>query len=140
MTRNGKVYIATIAENCRETAARYGLGLECDTFCTAANLEDRERVREAAELLAGVSRRVLHAPFNELCPAAIDPAVRAITRSRYEQAWRMAQRFGVSRMVVPGPSWGARAMEPWWRFTISLAMERPRPVPPDSRERALSTR
>ena len=46
----------------------------------------------------------------------------------------------VSRMVVPGPSWGARAMVPWWRWTISLAMERPRPVPPDYRERALSTR
>ena len=45
----------------------------------------------------------------------------------------------VSRMVVPGPSCGASAMEPWWRWTISLAMESPRPVPPDSRERALST-
>ena len=45
-----------------------------------------------------------------------------------------------SRTVVPGPSWGARAREPLCRSTSSRAMESPRPVPPDSRERALSTR
>ena len=33
-----------------------------------------------------------------------------------------------------------RVIRPWWRSTISLAMDSPRPVPPDWRERALSTR
>ena len=41
------------------------------------------------------------------------------------------------RMVVPGPGRSTRAMMPSWRSTISLAMERPRPVPPDSRDRVL---
>ena len=45
-----------------------------------------------------------------------------------------------SRTVVPGPARSTMESEPLWRWTISDAMDRPRPVPPDSRERALSTR
>ena len=46
----------------------------------------------------------------------------------------------VKRMVVPEPSCGGSESVPWWRCTISHAMDSPSPVPPDSRERALSTR
>ena len=86
MNRNSQIYIATIAPDCGEMAEKYGLGLECDAFCTAANLEDPAVIRQAAGQMAAVGHRVLHAPFNELCPAAIDPEVRRITRMGYEQA------------------------------------------------------
>lgn len=125
MARNDHIYIATISEGSREAAETYGLGLECDTFCTAVNLEDRQAVAQAREMMAGISRRVLHAPFNELCPAAIDPRVRQITRERYEQAWQMAQEMGIHRMVVHSgyvplvyfPVWFvARSVEFWKEF------------------------
>ena len=45
MSRNHKIYIATISENCVEMARNYNLGLECDTFCTAVNLENPEMIR-----------------------------------------------------------------------------------------------
>ena len=100
MSKNHKIYLATISEGCRDAAKQYGLGLECDTFCTAVNLENPEMIRQAEQQLDGFSHKVLHAPFNELCPAAIEPEVVRITRMRYEQAWEMAQKLGIHRMVV----------------------------------------
>ena len=46
----------------------------------------------------------------------------------------------VKRKVEPWASSLSARMVPWWANTMCLAMARPRPVPPDSRERALSTR
>ena len=123
MNRNSQIYIATIAPDCGEMAEKYGLGLECDAFCTAANLEDPAVIRQAAGQMAAVGHRVLHAPFNELCPAAIDPEVRRITRMRYEQAWAMAQRLGASRMVVHSgyipliyfPQWFVEQSVQFWK-------------------------
>ena len=97
---NHKIYVATVADDCRENILRYGLGVECDEFCTAINLEDPAYIDKARHNLEGVSRRVLHAPFNELCPAAIEPLVRQVSRYRFLQAWKMAQSFGIRRMVV----------------------------------------
>lgn len=123
MARNHQIYIATISQGCREAAKRYGLGLECDTFCTAVNLEDQDAIRQAVQQLEGVSPRVLHAPFNELCPAAIEPEVVKITRMRYEQAWAMAQRLGTHRMVVHSgfipliyfPEWFVEKSVAFWK-------------------------
>ncbi len=123
MNRNSQIYIATIAPDCGEMAEKYGLGLECDAFCTAANLEDPAVIRQAAGQMAAVGHRVLHAPFNELCPAAIDPEVRRVTRMRYEQAWAMAQRLGASRMVVHSgyipliyfPQWFVEQSVQFWK-------------------------
>ena len=100
MSRNHKIYIATISENCVETARNYNLGLECDTFCTAVNLENPEMIRQTEQQLEGFSRKVLHAPFNELCPAAIEPEVVRITRMRYEQAWEKGFEHG--KLTVTG--------------------------------------
>ena len=44
------------------------------------------------------------------------------------------------RTASPGPSLSASSSTPWCRSMISLAMDRPSPVPPDWRDRALSTR
>ena len=48
--------------------------------------------------------------------------------------------FSSMRTVVPGPSRSTRLKLPSWRWMISWAIDRPRPVPPDSLDRALSTR
>ena len=100
MDRRETIYIAGVAPDCRAQALRWGLGVESDLFCTAANLEDPESIRLEAALVQGIPRRIVHGPFNELCPAAIDPMVRQVTRLRYEQALAMARRMGTGRLVL----------------------------------------
>ena len=123
MYRNDQIYLATISAGCREMALKYRLGLECDAFCTAVNFDNGDVIRQAEKQLEGISNRVLHAPFNELCPAAIDPEVKRITRMRYEQAWAMAQRMGIDRVVVHSgfiplvyfPEWFVEKSVEFWK-------------------------
>lgn len=96
------VYVSTVAGDARDTALECGLGLEIAEFCTAANMDSDfplwdKRAREKTE---GIERRMLHAPFNELCPAAIEPRVYEVARARYREAAALAARYGVNRMVV----------------------------------------
>ncbi|MDR0445725.1 MAG: sugar phosphate isomerase/epimerase [Oscillospiraceae bacterium] len=96
------LHISTVAEDARETALRYGLGLEIAEFCTAMNMDDAfaqwdTKVRTEID---GVARIMFHAPFNELCPAAIDPLVLDVARRRYRQAFQLAPQYGARRIVV----------------------------------------
>jgi len=106
-------------------AREYGLGLEVTEFSYAANMDtdfphwdDLTRKN-----LAGIKRRIFHAPFNELCPAAIDPLVAEITRQRLEQAYKLACRYGINKMVVHSgyiphiyvESWFAERSALFWR-------------------------
>lgn len=43
---------------------------------------------------------VLHAPFNELHPAAIDPLAKDLARHRMEQAYTACKDLGITKMVV----------------------------------------
>lgn len=43
---------------------------------------------------------IFHAPFNELCPAAIDPEIREIARKRYEQSYLLAREYHICKMIV----------------------------------------
>ena len=42
--------------------------------------------------------------------------------------------------VLPRPTALSTCTDPWWAVMMCLTMARPRPVPPNSRLRALSTR
>lgn len=68
---------------------------------------------------------VMHAPFNELAPAAIDPEILSIAYKRYDQAYRIAKQLGIRKMVVHSgwipriyfKSWQLeRSIEFWSRF------------------------
>lgn len=94
--------ISTIAGDAAQTAQRYGLGLELAEFCTASNLDETFAETDAA-VRAKTSRlpcRVLHGPFNELFPCAIDPKARELARLRYRQVIRVAQGYGISTLVL----------------------------------------
>ena len=97
-----RLYLATIAADADETASRFGLGLEIDEFCTAANFDaDFDRWDGAARAhLAHSDRFVFHAPFAELCPCAIDPMVRDVTMRRFRQAAALSRAYGIRRIVV----------------------------------------
>ncbi len=90
-----RFYISTIAPDAAEVARSHGFGLEIEEYCTAWNMDDEfpETDTQVREKLLGVENKVLHAPFNELFPCAIDPKVRALAAERYRQAIALAEQF-----------------------------------------------
>ena len=79
-------------------AAKYGMGIELAEFCLSHNLDEPNltavdaQIRE--EKLPLVEKRVLHAPYNELYPSAIDPKARELCDLRYGKAWEKALDYG----------------------------------------------
>ena len=96
------IYLSTIGENAAELARKYDFGIEIAEFCYAANLDtDFEHWDELTRAnLSGIERRIFHAPFNELCPAAVDPLITEVTRRRLEQAYRLMCNYKIKKMVV----------------------------------------
>ena len=119
------LYLSTIDPAAGDTARQYGLGVEIASFCTAWNLDEHlPETRKALEpTLAGISRRVLHGPFNELFPCAIDPKARALAAERYRQSIRLAKGYGAAKVIIHGgyhpriyyPVWYAEQSILFWR-------------------------
>lgn len=108
------IYLSTIDERASQLARQYGLGIEIAEFCTAWNM-DREFAGTDAivrEQTNGIQRKVLHAPFNELFPCAIDPKARDLARERYRQAIALAGRYGADKVVIHG------GYNPWLYFPV----------------------
>lgn len=129
-----KFYLSTIDANAHALAEKYELGLEIAEYCTASNMDERFAQTDAAvrKKLDGIRRRILHAPFNELFPCAIDPKARELARSRYRQAVTMAREYGIDRIVIHGgyhpwiyyPVWYTEQSIPFWRdFLGELPMD-----------------
>lgn len=120
-----KLYLSTTASDAAALAGRYGLGLEIAEFCTAWNMDQElEKTRRALEpQLAGIDRRVLHGPFNELFPCAIDPSARRLAAYRYRQAIALAKEYGAKKVVLHGgfqprmyyPEWYVEQSVVFWR-------------------------
>lgn len=99
-----RFYISTIANDADEAAKRYGLGLEIAEYCTAYNMDEKyeETSKQVDKKIIGVENRVLHAPYNELFPCAIDPKARELAKSRYRQAIALAKGYGCKKVVIHG--------------------------------------
>lgn len=120
-----RLYLSTIDPNAGSLARRYGLGVEIAAFCTARNMDEGlSEAEEALETtLSGISRRVLHGPFNELFPCAIDPKARGLARYRYRQAIALAERYHAQKIVIHGgyiprvyfPEWYEDQSIGFWR-------------------------
>ena len=97
-------YLSTIDPNAHRTANKYGLGLEIAEYCTAWNMDEKfgETDPLVREKLTGVEKKLLHGPFNELFPCAIDPMVRHIARIRYRQAIQLAASYGIKNIIIHG--------------------------------------
>ena len=97
-----KLFISTVAQDAPWLAREYGLGLEIAEFCTAFNMdiEAQTWISRVRENMGGLSRFLFHAPYNELCPAAVDPLIIEVARQRYTQAYGLMQRFGIHTMIV----------------------------------------
>ena len=119
-----RLFLSTIADDAVQTAREFGLGVELAQFCLAENMDKTPPdVQASLDAALEVPRRVLHAPFAELCPAAIDPLVRAVAKRRFLQAAALAKRYGAEKMVVHSgfiplvyyPEWFAPQSAAFWR-------------------------
>ncbi|MDR0917327.1 MAG: sugar phosphate isomerase/epimerase [Oscillospiraceae bacterium] len=98
-----KLHISTVADDAEVTARAFGLGLEIAEFCTAMNMDAPNFAQWDAKVRAetdGITQLTFHAPFNELCPAAIEPRVLDVARARYREAAALAASYGARRIVV----------------------------------------
>lgn len=111
-----RFFLSTIDPAAQDLARAYGLGLEIAEFCTAWNMDrDFSQTDSLVQRkLAGISRRVLHGPFNELFPCAIDPKARELAAARFQQAAALARRYGADKMVLHGGFNPWLYYEPWY--------------------------
>lgn len=87
-----------------ETAKEFGLGLELAEFCISENLDAPEATTEQLlrPKLALAPEAVLHGPYNELYPAAIDSRAAQLAALRCGQALTWLQRLGLRKLVIHG--------------------------------------
>ena len=116
------IYLSTIAADAAEVATEYGFGLEIAEYCTAWNLDERFDETDAAvrEKLADIESCILHAPFNELFPCAIDKKARALAVERYRQAIDIAKGYGAAKVVIHG-GYNPKIYYPEWYVEQSIA-------------------
>ena len=98
------VYLSTIASDAVPVARECGFGLEIAEYCTAWNMDEKfESVdRVVRKKLEGISASILHAPYNELFPCAIDKKARALAVERYRRAVELAKLYGAQKVVIHG--------------------------------------
>ena len=109
-----QIYLSTVDPRAGELARELGLGVEIAEYCTAWNMDREypqtdERLRGA---LSGNPRRILHGPFNELFPCAIDPEARDLAARRYRQAIALARDYGADKVVIHA------GFNPWLYYPV----------------------
>lgn len=97
-------YLSTISPDAPCVAREYGFGLELAEFCTAWNMDEKFTHVDSVvkKKLEGIPRSLLHAPYNELFPCAIDKKARALATERYRRATELATRYGSRKVIIHG--------------------------------------
>ena len=102
-----RLYIATFCEKYREAIKDFGVGMEINHTCISHLLDEegdkRQKLLDNIErdIKASEAKRVMiHGPFTEIIPAAIDHKMRDLGMLRVNQAYDVAEHFGLKKMVV----------------------------------------
>ncbi len=98
-----RLFIATVCGEHSRIIDEYGIGVELDQFCQAEKMDEplaKATCLEIDGLLAKARKCILHAPFSELFPAAIDPRARLLAMERLQQAAGYVVEYGAEKMVV----------------------------------------
>lgn len=108
------LYLSTIAPDGVRVAKEYGVNLEIAEYCTAWNMDEKFTAVDGVvkKKLEGIAGSLLHAPYNELFPCAIDKKVRALAADRYRQAVGLAQQYGSEKVIIHG------GYNPWIYFPV----------------------
>lgn len=115
------IYLSTIATDAVRIARECGFGLEIAEYCTAWNMDEKfvpvdEVVKKKLE---GISKSLLHGPYNELFPCAIDKKARELAAYRYRQAIDLAKRYGAKKVIIHG-GYHPRIYFPVWYVEQSV--------------------
>ena len=115
------IYLSTISTEAAPVARKYGLGLEIAEYCTAWNMDETFAAVDGVvqKKLEGIGACVLHAPYNELFPCAIDKKARELAAYRYRQAIDLAKRYGARKVVIHG-GYNPRIYFPVWYVEQSI--------------------
>lgn len=95
-----RFYAATFGKDYEHIIEKYEAGMEIDSFCQSVMLDDKDEIKRAGEIMRLSERHILHGPFTELYPAAIDPRARRLASDRLNQAYDVCRWLGINRMVV----------------------------------------
>ncbi|MBR5316124.1 MAG: sugar phosphate isomerase/epimerase [Firmicutes bacterium] len=100
-----KIYLATFSENAVEVAKKYGVKLEINDICISDMLDPEKRENLLATIRkeledCGSEEAIIHGPFTEIIPSAIDHRAVDFGLSRLEEAYEVAEALGIKRMVV----------------------------------------
>ena len=108
------IYLSTIASDAVDVAGTHGFGLEIAEYCTAWNMDEEFESTDKAvqKKLQGVQGSLLHGPYNELFPCAIDKKIRALAAERYRQAIALARRYGSGKVILHG------GYHPWIYYPV----------------------
>lgn len=119
--KTNSLYLSTIDPNAGNLARQEGLGIEIAEFCTAENIDTLYHRTDATirRETDGIARRLLHGPFNELFPCAIDPLARKLAAHRYGQALALAEEYGAEKIILHG-GYSPRLYYPCWYVEQSI--------------------
>ena len=102
--RKEQIYLSTIASDAVRVAKEYGVNLEIAEYCTAWNMDEKFSDIDPVvrKKLTHSPRSLLHAPYNELFPCAIDKKARALAAERYRHAIALAKGYGSEKVIIHG--------------------------------------
>ncbi len=100
MTDKMRFYAATFGKEYEHIIEQYKTGMEIDSFCRSVMLDNEDEIKKVRDIMSISERHILHGPFTEIYPAAIDPRARQLATDRLNQACGVCRRLGVDRMVV----------------------------------------
>lgn len=98
-----RLYAATFSENYTEAIRDFGSGMEINHTCISELLDDVPAVISGITVdvsATGADRLILHGPFTEIHPAAIDYRARDLGLMRLNQAYEVCSHFDIKKMIV----------------------------------------
>ena len=101
------IYIATFSGKAEETASRYGFGIELNDLCISGNLESEKKswvINKMTEELKRANaldrKTIMHGPFTELTPSAIDSRAIDLMVDRYKATIDICREMGINDLVL----------------------------------------
>jgi len=99
------IFIATFSYGAVDVIRENQLNIEINHTCISEELNPENRKHLLADIRrdveeTGARRILLHGPFTEIIPAAIDGRARDFAKKRLEEAWEVCRAIGAEAMIV----------------------------------------